>query len=87
MYAFGSVHYLSIAKQVFNVCLLKYHLPCQTRVISVINSKFEQYFDILLKYVNEMYHFLLLLFFILSDFLFAMHVYHAIPLQAIQIHA
>ena len=41
MYAFGSVHYLSIAKQVFNVCLLKYHLPCQTRVISVINSKFE----------------------------------------------
>ena len=34
-----------------------------------------------------MYHFLLLLFFILSDFLLAMHVYHAIPLQAIQIHA
>ena len=42
MYAFGSVDYLSIAKHVFNVCLLKHHLPCQTRVISVINSKFEQ---------------------------------------------
>ena len=41
MYAFGSVDYLSIAMQVFNVCLLKYHLPCQTRVIPVINSKFE----------------------------------------------